>query len=370
MDRRALNARTNAGSTTPIDLAGDSSGWPADELERVAACPVCGGRERSLLLDGLRDNVFFVAPGRWCMYRCVRCRSGFLDPRPDAAHIGKAYGRYFTHAAGAARADASELHGFRLLRRGLANGYVNARYGTHYVPSSALGPLAARLLPGMRQPLDARFRYLPKPSPGQRVLDVGCGNGDFLEAATDAGWDAVGLEPDPDAAAVGQARGFDVRAGGLEVLDGLSSCFDAVTLNHVIEHLHSPGDALAVILRVLKPGGVLYIDTPNIDSLGAAAFGRHWRGLEPPRHLVLFTPSSLVGLLRQAGFVAIDIKRRPAVAAALHLASSRMARGLSPDAATPARLPLWTRLMLALRPVATRHLEFVTLTAGKPGEGA
>lgn len=342
--------------------AGD---WPAQDLEAVRACPVCASADRTLWIDDLHDDIFRVAPGRWRLYRCHGCASAYLDPRPDRASIGRAYGEYFTHAAGAARDDAAQLGGLRRLRRALANGYTNHRYGTRYLPENRWGALVARVAGRIRQPLDVMFRYLPRPGVGDRVLDVGCGNGDFLEAARDAGWTAVGLEPDPAAAALCRARGFDVHVGLLETLDADASGFEAVTLNHVIEHLHGPRDALARVFALLRPGGTLYLDTPNADSRGASRFGRHWRGLEPPRHLLLFTPASLLALLAQLGFVDIKVKRRPAVARSMYASSAAIAAG---DATRAVRLPLRVRLALALRPTPTRRLEFITLTARKPPE--
>ena len=341
--------------------------WPADALEAVRVCPVCASEDRALWIADLHDDVFRVAPGRWQLYRCGGCASAYLDPRPDRASIGRAYGEYFTHAAGPARDEAARLGWLRRMRRALANGYTNHRYGTHYLPANPSGALVARALVRMRQPLDVMFRYLPRPLPGERVLDVGCGNGDFLDAARDAGWTPVGLEPDPAAAALCQTRGLDVRVGSLEALGSEASGFRAVTLNHVIEHLHAPRDALARVYSLLQPGGMLYLDTPNADSRGASRFGRHWRGLEPPRHLVLFTPASLLALLRQLGFVDIRIKRRPAVARSMYASSAAIAAG---DANRPARLSLAMRLALALRPTPTRRLEFITLTARKPSAAA
>jgi SAM-dependent methyltransferase len=347
-----------------VSIGVPSSGdWPAQDLETVGACPVCASTDRRLWIDDLHDDIFRVAPGRWRLYRCDGCASAYLDPRPDRASIGRAYGEYFTHAAGAARDEAARLGWLRRQRRALANGYTNHRYGTHYLPVNPLGALVACGLARLRQPLDVMFRYLPKPVPGDRVLDVGCGNGDFLDAARDAGWTPVGLEPDPAAAALCQARGLDVRVGSLETFGAEAPGFRAVTLNHVIEHLHAPRDALARVFSLLQPDGTLYLDTPNADSRGASRFGRHWRGMEPPRHLVLFTPASLLAVLRQVGFVDIRVERRPAVARSMYASSAAIAAG---DANRPVRLPLPMRLMLALRPTPTRRLEFITLTARKP----
>ena len=71
--------------------------WPAEHLEKVPCCPVCGGSKRELMHSDLIDNVFHVAPGKWQLWRCLNCKSAFLDPRPTAQSIGLAYVDYYTH---------------------------------------------------------------------------------------------------------------------------------------------------------------------------------------------------------------------------------------------------------------------------------
>ncbi|MDA3875628.1 MAG: class I SAM-dependent methyltransferase, partial [Halothiobacillus sp.] len=232
-------------------------------------------------------------------------------------------------------------------------------------PASGLGQWVARLLPGQRQKLDKGFRYLPKPAQGQRLLDIGCGNGDFLVSAQEAGWQVLGLEPDPKAAATTRQRGLDVTVGTVDILAGESSSFDAITLSHVIEHVHEPVQLLQAVHRLLKPGGVVYIDTPNIQSHGAQLFWKNWRGLETPRHLALFNPASLTGLLSASGFDDIKMERRTAVQQGMYLMSLRMATGRSPYGLEPARLTWLTRLRLSLSNIETARLEFITLTARK-----
>jgi SAM-dependent methyltransferase len=135
-----------------------------------------------------------------------------------------------------------------------------------------------------------------------RLLDVGCGNGAFLSKMRALGWRVHGLEPDPAAAKAARASGIDVVAGTLADTAWPEGSFDAVTMSSVIEHLHDPGDSLSICRRLLAPGGSLHIMTPNADALGAARFGPHWRGLETPRHLVLFNPRALSLLLERCRF--------------------------------------------------------------------
>ena len=339
--------------------------WAANELEHIPACPVCGSTQREVLHDDLIDNVCFVAAGRWTLHRCIQCRSAYLDPRPNPASIGRAYGTYYTHDVGTPREDINQLKGFRRWRRMLANGYTNHRYGTEHQPASVLGVWVARLLPQQRQALDVQYRYLPKPQKGQTLLDIGCGNGGFLESAKHAGWDVLGLEPDPKAAEAARQRGLDVRVGTIEVLANESACFDVITLSHVIEHVHTPQDVLTAVHRLLKPGGLVYVDTPNIESRGAKLFGSNWRGLEIPRHLVLFNPDSLLKILAENGFDHISLKRRTAVIPGMYWSSMRIAEGKSPYESEFVRLPIMERLRIKSRRQKMKDLEFITLTAIK-----
>ena len=90
--------------------------------------------------------------------------------------------------------------------------------------------------------------------------------------------------------------------------------YDFVTMSHAIEHTHDPVGTLKEIWKILKPGGEVWIATPNIDSIASRRFGRDWRGLEPPRHLVLFNRASLTTALNLAGFeriISLPAEPRP-----------------------------------------------------------
>jgi 2-polyprenyl-3-methyl-5-hydroxy-6-metoxy-1,4-benzoquinol methylase len=280
--------------------------WPSEWTEEVDRCPVCGSAGRQVEHTGLCDLAFQVAPGRWNLWRCIDCRSAYLDPRPDGAHIGDAYGSYYTHDA-AHTAQAPQRAGLvGLLRRGVLNDFLNARFGTRFRPSVPFGRFVFALMPGEKLTYEYGRRHLPAlPASGGRLLDFGCGNGEFLALAARMGWTVEGIEPDPLAVASAQAAGLDVKCGGLEVLDGRSDAFDCITLNHVIEHVHDPEALLLACHRLLRTGGRIYIETPNIDASGHRQFGPAWRGLEPPRHLVLFSAGGIEALLRRVGFGSI-----------------------------------------------------------------
>lgn len=144
---------------------------------------------------------------------------------------------------------------------------------------------------------------MPHPIAGRRrILDVGCGDGGFLEAITAAGWDAVGLEMAETAAAAGRARGFTIETGTLENAPFPAHSFSAVRLWHVFEHLLDPRAVLRRIRMLLIPGGELILGIPNAASLYAQAFGPRWTAWELPRHLYHYTPATIRRLLAEEGF--------------------------------------------------------------------
>jgi 2-polyprenyl-3-methyl-5-hydroxy-6-metoxy-1,4-benzoquinol methylase len=339
--------------------------WPENELEKVSLCPVCSTSDRKLLHKQLVDNVFFVADGKWDLYQCSCCKSAYLDPRPDQSSIHKAYSTYYTHeTAAVAQKPVAQFSKSRKLRRMLANGYRNYHHGTERTPSQKLGALLLLFYPRLRKKMNAEYRYLHTPQLGQSLLDVGCGNGDFLYLAAEVGWNVKGVDPDPKALAVARSQGRDVVKGGIEQFSDSSNLFDVITMSHVIEHVHDPVDLVSSAYRLLKPGGLLYIDTPNIESKGAIKYRKNWRGLETPRHFIIFSKDGLFELISKIGFEDISFKSRSVVRKNLALRSHRMQLGKSPFDTEPSYLPLMDKLLLSL-PRTISHEEFLTVLAYK-----
>jgi 2-polyprenyl-3-methyl-5-hydroxy-6-metoxy-1,4-benzoquinol methylase len=118
------------------------------------------------------------------------------------------------------------------------------------------------------------------------------------------GWKVTGL--DASGRAVERVRtelGLPALAGTLPHLELDPESFDVITMWHALEHVHDPLSLLREARKLLVPGGKLVVAVPNIDSLPFRWFGRHWFGLELPRHLTHFTPASLPQMLQRAGFV-------------------------------------------------------------------
>lgn len=338
--------------------------WPSDGLESVSNCPVCGSNRRELLHQGLTDRVFFCAPGEWSMYECEACASAYLDPRPTVKSIGLAYRRYFTHDGVESTVPAGFM---KKLQRRLANGYLNYRFDAHAYPASVLGALAASLMPNTRAIIESDFRNLPIAKARDRLLDLGCGNGAFLKRARDAGWDVVGVDFDVKAVEIARSQGLDVRLGGINDQDLSVEQFDVITMSHVIEHVHHPLEVLRTCYSLLKPGGFLWLDTPNIASEGHRLFGANWRGLEPPRHLVLFTMESLRETLKTAGFADMEVQAYRPLCANIFSSSRAVAEGVDPHSEPrEGASPKVVRRAEQVARCDPDRREFITIKAWKP----
>jgi SAM-dependent methyltransferase len=322
-------------ATSPGPTPGE---WPGHGLERVDRCPACAGATRSLLYGGATDRSYLHAPGRWDFYRCGECGSAFLDPRPTRETVALAFGNYYEDVAGAEATATSPaaVHGWRRLRRAIRNGYLNANFGYALAPASPLGRVLVPLLPRQREKADEFVRHLPSRPGRPRLLDVGCGEGEFLAEMAGLGWDAEGIDPTADAVKAARMRGVRVTQGDLTDVELEEGAFDAITMRLAFEHIPEPVGALRACHRALKPGGVLWISAPNIESDASRAFGDAWILLETPRHPVIYTPASLDRLLRRCGFE--PVLHRPLRQAAWSFRlSAAIARG-EPPFRSPRRL--------------------------------
>ena len=163
-----------------------------------------------------------------------------------------------------------------------------------------------------------------------KLLDYGCAVGACVKAAKDAGWEAVGYERSAWAAEWGR------RTLGVEIVDGdglergfAPKSFDVVTLWDVIEHVDKPREIFEFVTRVLKPGGLIAMNTVNASSVGARLANKRWRHLAPPYHLNYFTRSSLERLVADAGFEVVRAEVNGVLFQAAHR-SAPMERLLSP----------------------------------------
>lgn len=304
--------------------------WRPPALEPVLTCPVCGCGERVTLHSGLPDQVFGIAGGRWHLYGCTACDAGFLDPRPASHALMSAYaGNYYTHSDLPPSPDLHDgMQGLRLKSR---NAYVNKRYGYELEPASKPALLLAYARPRSRASHDRAFRHLRMPRRGARLLDVGCGSGEFVARARLLGWEAEGIDTDGAAVAAGRAFGLPLSTTPLEELaETIRGTVDVVTMSHVIEHVADPVGLLRAARTVLTRSGTLWLVTPNLDSRGHRRFCDRWMHLDPPRHLVLFGAKAIDLALHRAGFSMMTAPKSASGTIASFAQSWRIERGRSP----------------------------------------
>lgn len=264
--------------------AAESQLAPAAALAcEAVACALCGSAEQRPVLatrDWLHD-----APGVFQIVRCAACGHLYESPRPQLAELERLYpADYAPHQVREETAAATPGRSQRFLRR---------------IPG---------LRPLVRALLENRSTWMPPLEPGKnRIVELGCATGWFLEQLRARGWDATGVEPVAAPAEVARRRGFAVHVGSLESAGFPSESFDAACAWMVLEHLPDPAATLRELRRLLKPGGCLALSVPNAGCWERHVFGRYWYAWMAPVHFQHFTPRTLRRLLAESGFDALRL---------------------------------------------------------------
>jgi len=229
-------------------------------------CPVCGSPGIRQALSA-RDHT--VSGEIFSIAACAACTLRFTQDVPGTASIGPYYKseNYISHTN---------------TSRGLIN----------------------RLYQSVRKrTLKQKKRLIEKATGVSRghLLDVGSGTGAFAHTMKQAGWQVTGLEPDADARAVAK-RSYQVDLDDINHFYQLPvSSFDAITLWHVLEHVHDLQGYMAQLKNLLKEKGKLFIAVPNYTSKDAAIYKEFWAAWDVPRHLYHFSPQSMKTLVEKHG---------------------------------------------------------------------
>lgn len=261
-------------------------------------CPGCEATSHEPVIEAA-DALGF-GPGRYALVRCTACDLAYVHTRPTEA----AMARFYPEAYEPYAPKEDEAEGAPPRRLALA--VLRCDHGYPPQPPSRWDRWLAAL---GRPRLSARQtqRWIPF-VPGGRLLDVGCGAGRYLVQMRGLGWHVQGLDLSAETAHALTARtGIDVRVGTLPHPDLAPASVDALTLWASLEHVHQPCAVLSEVLRLLKPGGLLALSVPNLDSWSFRTFGAGWYGLDLPRHLTHFTPRTLVALASRVGFRDIKV---------------------------------------------------------------
>lgn len=230
---------------------------PPFEGERVA-CNLCGSEDHRVV--GTRDRHF----RRLTNVLCRDCGLVFVNPMPTEEELGE---------------------------------YYRSSYRRHY--QAAATPRKVSVVRAFDR-ARSRLRLLePVLRPGDRVLDLGCGGGEFVAVAREAGLDAVGVEPDASYAEhARKSHGVPVMTGRWQDAPVEDGSFDLVTLHHVLEHFRDPLGALRQVRGWLREGGVLHLEVPDVHDPDATPYARFHVA-----HLHSFCRETLLMMARRVGFV-------------------------------------------------------------------
>jgi len=250
-------------------------GAPSIAVEEVPVCPVCTAGQFHTFTTGF-DYELRTCANAWRFVRCAACTHVWLNPRPALDALGVIYPPTYYAYNYETKIHPIALRGKAMLDRWKMSGIVR------------------------------RLARAPR-----SYLDVGCGSGRFLKAMEQRGIcreRLYGLELDERVVADLAAQGYQVRCQRVETCDSIpDASIDLITMFHVIEHVDDPAAVIRRLAAWLAPGGVLAIETPNIDSLDARLFhDRLWGGYHIPRQWNLFSASTLGGLLRDAALTVTD----------------------------------------------------------------
>lgn len=229
-------------------------------------CPVCG--------EDLKVTLYKIGEGR--LLKCSECSLVTYFPRPTAQELSDYYNSedyWRSYEESPMGGDAFSIQRYDVLKE-----------------------LIRRIVPGLLRKKD------------RCMLDVGCGYGGLLTVAEKDGWKTAGIEYAQSATKkaksriIGRVYNTQLPCSSLE-----SNQFDLVTIYHVIEHLSDPLTTLLEINRVLRPGGILVLETPNIGSLGSIIMRDGWSHLIPPEHLTYFNRRSIRVALDKSNYRSVKV---------------------------------------------------------------
>lgn len=249
----------------------------------------------------------------------------------------------------------------------MRSAYLHTAYGYNLPQGSSyarfFGATLTRI-PGRERILGDPVFYLSAHR-GAHLLDIGCGNGEFILKMARLVWQVEGVEPDASAAAQAIASGFRVHVLTVETMDLPPVNFDAITMNHVIEHVLDVRDALQRIAAALRPGGIFVTVSPNPESVLAQRLGADWPGLDVPRHLAIPSTKALTRLATEAGFEPMTWTR--AGGAGFRYAYDFFLSKESLSASTRRRRAWFLGLYAQLSSLVRHDGEEAVLVARKPG---
>lgn len=246
-----------------------------NQFETVA-CPVCAHSEFTPYLQ-VPDRFDLEGGHRFNIVRCTRCKHAFLNPRPGRNKISK----YYQHEAYQPFLSTQEKKG-----------------GLDYVYDLS-----------RRFSIEWKRKMIEQMVSVGKILDLGCGTGEFLHHMQTHGWEVAGIETDSKAVEFARNH-YHLRVfhSEIEQIDLKEELFQVITFWHVLEHVYEPVEILKKLREHLQQDGLMVIAAPNYTSLDATFYGSYWIAWDAPRHLHHFTPPVMETIARLAGLSLVGIK--------------------------------------------------------------
>ncbi|MEM1318865.1 MAG: class I SAM-dependent methyltransferase [Bacteroidota bacterium] len=245
------------------------------EVIQYTTCVVCNSK--NIELDFPTQD-YSVSGEAFEIYKCKDCSFHFTQAIPAPEAIGRYYKSedYISHS-------------------NTKKGLINQLY--HVVRDYMLGK---------------KHQLVKSLAKGNQLLDIGCGTGHFLNFMKEKGYQTQGVEVDDDARAFGQKEfGLDVSSPAALFDGSLNSPFDAITMWHVLEHIHLLDDNMKAIRSLLADDGFLIIAVPNRESYDAQYYKQHWAAYDVPRHLWHFSPTTMDKIASKNGFRIQSLSKLP-----------------------------------------------------------
>lgn len=238
------------------------------DLITYTHCPACGS---AAIYAALSAKDHTVSGETFEIWHCDDCTLRFTQHVPALASIGP----YYQSAAYVSHSDTQK-------------GLINRLY--HMVRTRTL------------QSKKSLIQKVTGKQTG-KILDVGAGTGAFVNTMKQAGWEVTGLEPEASARqTAAQKYGISLQTPDHLFQFNSDVLFDAITMWHVLEHVHDLHGYLEQYHTLLQPGGKLVIAVPNYTSYDAARYQSFWAAYDVPRHLYHFSPKSMEMLGHAKGF--------------------------------------------------------------------
>jgi SAM-dependent methyltransferase len=234
-------------------------------MEKLSRCAVCGSDS---FKDFLQCTDHFVTGEKFMISACSQCGFHFTNPRPLLKDSGRYYEseKYISHSK-------------------TSRGFTNTLFHQ-----------------ARRFTIRSKRDLVRKYSSSASILDYGSGTGEFLAEMKGSGFSCFGIEPNAT------ARDSAVSYYGLNVVDedGIKNIepgsLGCISLWHVLEHVYPLEQRVIEFFDKLEPGGTLIVALPNMLSYDARKYGECWAAYDVPRHIHHFTPSTVLQLMKKAGF--------------------------------------------------------------------